>query len=91
MADALGWVSSIILLATIGSQIFKQWRAGSSEGVSKWLFTGQMAASIGFTVYSYLLRNWVFVATNLVMACSAVAGLLIVLRHRRRRQSNAAA
>jgi uncharacterized protein with PQ loop repeat len=85
MQEVLGWSSSVVLLLTIGRQIHKQWREGSSEGVSKWLFAGQMTASLGFTAYSYLVRNWVFVATNLLMAVSAVLGLLIVLYHRRAR------
>jgi uncharacterized protein with PQ loop repeat len=83
-AEVLGWASSVVLLLTVGRQIHKQWRAGSSDGVSKWLFLGQMAASLGFTAYSFLVRNWVFVATNLMMALGAVVGLLIVLHHRRR-------
>ena len=84
MTEAIGWVSSLILILTIGKQVYKQWHEGSSEGVSKWLFIGQMAASLGFTVYSWLIKNWVFVVTNLVMLLSAIVGLAIVLYHRRR-------
>ena len=83
MTEVLGWASSFILLLTIGKQIHKQWRDDSSAGVSKWLFIGQLTASAGFTVYSYLVRNWVFVVTNALMAASAITGLLIVMRHRR--------
>jgi hypothetical protein len=54
LTEAVGWVSSAILVLTIAKQVYKQWREGSSEGVSKWLFVGQMAASLGFTVYSWL-------------------------------------
>ncbi len=82
MTELIGWISSIILLGTIAKQIHKQWALRSSAGVSKWLFIGQLAASIGFTIYSCLLRNWVFVATNSLMALGAILGLLIVLRHR---------
>ena len=82
--DALGWVSSFILVLTIAKQVHKQWREGSSEGVSKWLFIGQMAASVGFTIYSWGVGNWVFVATNAIMLVNGVVGYLIVLRHRRR-------
>jgi uncharacterized protein with PQ loop repeat len=88
MTEILGWASSLVLLVTIGKQIHKQWRDDSSAGVSKWLFIGQFTASLGFTVYSYLVRNWVFVVTNLLMAASAVTGLLIVLYHRRRTGSS---
>jgi len=83
-AEAVGWVSSGILVLTIAKQVYKQWREGSSEGVSKWLFVGQMAASLGFTVYSWLVSNWVFVVTNALMLCNGLLGLLIVLHHRRR-------
>ncbi|HVF45235.1 MAG TPA: hypothetical protein VM936_19570 [Pyrinomonadaceae bacterium] len=82
--EAVGWVSSGILVLTIAKQVYKQWQEGSSEGVSKWLFVGQMAASLGFTAYSWLVSNWVFVVTNALMLCNGLLGLLIVLHHRRR-------
>ncbi|MBV8856122.1 MAG: hypothetical protein JOZ02_04095 [Acidobacteria bacterium] len=84
MTEAVGWVSSCILVLTIAKQVYKQWQEGSSEGVSKWLFVGQMAASLGFTVYSWLVSNWVFVVTNALMLVNGLLGLLIVIRHRRR-------
>jgi uncharacterized protein with PQ loop repeat len=84
MTEMIGWLSSMVLVLTIGKQIYKQWQEESSEGVSKWLFIGQVAASIGFTVYSWLVKNWVFVVTNLLMVLNAFVGLGIVLRHRRR-------
>ena len=84
MTELVGWASSLVLLLTIARQIFKQWRDSSSQGVSQWLFIGQFTASAGFTVYSFLVRNWVFVVTNLLMALSAVTGLGIVMYHRRR-------
>jgi uncharacterized protein with PQ loop repeat len=84
MTEALGWASSFILVLTIARQVYKQWHEGSSEGVSKWLFVGQMAASLGFTIYSWLVNNWVFVVTNSLMLLNGLLGLLIVLRHRRR-------
>ena len=43
----------------------------TSAGVSVWLFVGQLAASVGFTIYSVLLRNWVFAA--------ALAGVVYLL------------
>ena len=84
MTEAVGWVSSFILVLTIAKQVYKQWREGSSEGVSKWLFVGQISASLGFTIYSWLVANWVFVVTNAVMLVNGLLGLLIVLKHRRR-------
>jgi len=87
LTEAVGWVSSLILVLTIAKQVYKQWQEGSSEGVSKWLFVGQMAASLGFTVYSWLVSNWVFVVTNVVMLVNGLLGLLIVLHHRRRERA----
>jgi uncharacterized protein with PQ loop repeat len=87
--DLIGWASSGVLLVTLGRQVLKQWREGTSEGVSRWLFVGQTTASIGFTIYSVLLRNWVFVVTNSLLLVNAIAGLLIVRRHRRRRRAPA--
>jgi MtN3 and saliva related transmembrane protein len=92
MTEALGWISSGILLLTIAAQVHKQWAAGTSKGVSIWLFIGQCAASLGFLGYSVLIRNWVFVVTNGLMAVAALAGLSIVCLHRLRgrdRHSNA--
>ena len=87
MTDAIGWVSSAILLVTIGRQVLKQWREGTSEGVSTWLFVGQMAASIGFTIYSVLVRNWVFVVTNALMVVNGLLGYFITVRNRRREKA----
>lgn len=86
MTEAIGWISSLILLITISRQIYKQWEEGSSEGVSIWMFIGQMAASLGFTIYSWLVSNWVFVVTNVLMVLNGVVGLVIVLIHRRREE-----
>lgn len=88
MTEAVGWISSMILLLTISKQIYKQWQQGSSEGVSKWLFVGQMAASAGFTIYSWLVSNWVFVVTNLLMLLNGLIGFGIVLRHQRHGERN---
>jgi MtN3 and saliva related transmembrane protein len=79
-ADAIGWTASAVLLTTIGRQVYTQWKSGKSAGVSKWLFVGQMAASIGFVVYSFMLENWVFVVTNVFMLITACIGQILFLR-----------
>jgi MtN3 and saliva related transmembrane protein len=86
MAESIGWGSSIILLATIGKQVHKQWSERTSAGVSKWLFIGQVAASVGFTTYSWLLHNWVFVVTNALMLINGLVGLVVVMHQRRARR-----
>jgi uncharacterized protein with PQ loop repeat len=83
MSELLGWVSSLVLLATIVQQIRKQWKERSGQGVSSFLFIGQTAASLGFTVYSALLRNWVFTVTNALMLLSAITGWVITAHFKR--------
>lgn len=82
-SEAIGWLSSFVLLLTIGNQVYHQWKKGTSKGVSTWLFVGQITASTGFTLYSLLVDNWVFVVTNSLLLVSALVGLVIVLKHRR--------
>lgn len=72
--DLVGWTSSLLLLATIVAQIGKQWSERSGEGVSVWLFIGQTAASLGFTAYSILVKNWVFTITNSLMFVAGIVG-----------------
>jgi uncharacterized protein with PQ loop repeat len=84
MVEAIGWASSGILVLTIAKQIWKQWQAGTSEGVSLWLFIGQLAASTGFTIYSWLVHNWVFVVTNSLMVINALLGFFITMRYKKR-------
>ena len=88
--EIVGWTSSVILVLTIAKQVYKQWHEDSSEGVSVWLFIGQMAASTGFTIYSWLVGNMVFVVTNSLMLVNALVGFGIVLRHRKREQREGA-
>ena len=80
--DVLGWLSSVVLLVTLGTQVRKQWRSKQSAGVSKWLFVGQTAASLGFTLYSWLVHNWVFVVTNSLILVSAIVGCVMSYRFR---------
>lgn len=87
--DALGWTSSGILVATISKQVYRQWSAGTSEGVSKYLFLGQIAASIGFTIYSVLVSNPIFIVTNALMLVAAFVGLAMLFHHRHRERRRA--
>ncbi len=81
--DWLGWSASAILLATLSRQVYVQWRERSSEGVSSWLFIGQVSASIGFVIYSWLVGNWVFVVTNSAILVTAIIGQCVQLRNAR--------
>lgn len=81
LTEAIGWCAAAILLLTIGRQVYTQWRDRSSAGLSKWLFVGQLAASTGFVIYSWLLGNWVFVVTNVLMLATAAVGQWLYLRN----------
>jgi uncharacterized protein with PQ loop repeat len=86
MTDAIGWIASAILLATLIRQIVKQARHRDTEAVSTWLFLGQATASALFVVYSVLLENWVFTVTNSCLLVTAVIGQLLVKRAPRSRR-----
>lgn len=87
--EIIGWASSIILLATLVKQVYKQWKEGTGEGVSKWLFIGQVASSIGFTVYSYLVGNWVFTVTNGVLLINNILGVAAYFYVRKKKRKPA--
>ena len=69
-----------MLLATLIKQVYKQWKEGTSEGVSKWLFIGQFFVSVGFTIYSVGTGNMVFIVTNAALAINAAIGIFIWYR-----------
>jgi uncharacterized protein with PQ loop repeat len=83
MIEVIGWASSLILLATLVKQVYKQWTDRTSEGISKWLFAGQLAASIGFTIYSYLVGSWVFMVTNILLTINNIIGICLYFYFRR--------
>lgn len=83
MIEIIGWASSLILLATLVKQVHKQWKEGTNEGISKWLFVGQLAASIGFTVYSVITESWVFAFTNTALTLNNVIGIWLYFRSKK--------
>lgn len=82
MIEILGWACSLILLLTLLKQVYKQWKDRNSEGISKWLFIGQLAASIGFTVYSVFTGSWVFAFTNAALTVNNILGIILYFRYR---------
>ena len=77
MTDIIGWASSIILLLTLIKQVHKQWKSGETEGISSLFFIGQLSSSIGFTIYSYLVKNWVFTITNGILVINNILGICL--------------
>lgn len=82
-ADFIGWAGSLVLIATLVRQTVTQWRADEPQGVSAWLFAGQITASLLFIAYSAVLKNMVFVVTNGLILLTAVAGQWVYWRKRR--------
>ena len=83
--ELVGWLSALVLLATLARQVYTEWRSRSVKGLSRWLFVGQLCASTGFVLYSWLLHNWVFIVTNALILATAVIGELVYLHNRRHR------
>ncbi|MEI9982846.1 MAG: PQ-loop repeat-containing protein [Aliidongia sp.] len=83
LTEIIGWAGAAILLLTIGRQVYVQWRDKSSAGLSKWLFIGQISASISFVAYSLLLGNWVFAVTNAAMLVTAIVGQIVFMTNRK--------
>ncbi|MBO9741500.1 hypothetical protein IA54_010070 [Xanthomonas phaseoli pv. syngonii LMG 9055] len=89
VVDVVGWLASIILIATLIRQIYKQWRSDAAQGVSRWLFLGQISASVLFILYSYLVGNAVFIVSNVLILLTALTGYALQ-RIKRRKLERAA-
>ncbi|MFD0740376.1 hypothetical protein ACFQZQ_13915 [Lysobacter koreensis] len=81
--DLIGWGASAVLIATLVRQIHTQSKDENAKGVSRWLFAGQILASLGFIAYSWMLHNWVFIVTNTIILLTAITGQVMVARKRR--------
>jgi uncharacterized protein with PQ loop repeat len=57
LTELIGWVSATVMPATIGRQVYSQWRDCSSQGISRRLFIRQFMASVGFVIYSWLAEK----------------------------------
>jgi uncharacterized protein with PQ loop repeat len=80
--NLIGWTSSVVLLSTLIRQVYVQSKTRSSAGLSKWLFLGQVTASLGFTIYSVLLHNWIYVSSNAAILVTALVGEFLYLRNK---------
>jgi MtN3 and saliva related transmembrane protein len=89
VTHVFGYVASAVLFATLVTQIHKQWQRGTTRGVSRWLFIGQLVASIGFTIESAVIGSTLFVIVNSVLALSAVVGMGLWFYQRRRERGGA--
>ena len=85
--DVIGWMASAILVLTLSRQIYTQAHDDTARGVSRWLFIGQILASVGFVVYSWLVHNWVFIVTNSIILLTAIVGQIVIGRKARSKAS----
>ena len=83
MTQAIGWLASAVLVATIGWQVLKQYREDTSRGVSKWLFIGQIAANALFLTYASMTGDVVFMVANGLLLLTSLLGLALKVRHGR--------
>lgn len=82
--DLVGWLASAVLIATLIRQIYKQWTSDEAQGVSRWLFIGQISASVLFILYSHLVGNAVFIVSNALILLTGITGFLLHRIKRRR-------
>lgn len=79
----VGWSASVVVVVTTIGQIYKQWQAHSSKGVSPFLFVGNVLASLLFLNYAIMIKNVVYEVTNSVMVLASVCGLALLIHQRR--------
>lgn len=78
----LGWAAAIILLATMFSQVKKNWEEKKLKDVNPLLYYGQAVASLFFAIYSLTINSWIFAVTNTLGLLSALVGIYLVHRYR---------
>ena len=83
MTQAIGWAAAAVLVATIASQVYKQWHDETSRGVSLYLFLGQMTANALFLTYAAITGDLVFMVANALLLVTSVIGLSIKIKHGR--------
>jgi hypothetical protein len=84
-ADLVGWASTAVPFATIGHQVYSQWKSKATAGVSRWLFVGQIGASILYRIhYLQLATPKPGFFSNAALIVTAIVGELIYISNRRR-------
>ncbi|MEO7774622.1 MAG: hypothetical protein ABIT36_01405 [Steroidobacteraceae bacterium] len=83
-ANIIGILATAVLVATLIGQTVKQWHEGTTRGVARWFFLGQVTASVGFITYSLMIGSTLFAFTNALILLSAVAGYVVLRMNRRR-------
>jgi uncharacterized protein with PQ loop repeat len=79
----VGWSASVVVVLTTIGQIYKQYAAHSSKGVSPLLFVGNLVAALLFLNYAIMIKNVVYEVTNAAMVLASIVGLALLLHQRR--------
>jgi len=82
MQELIGWGSAAILIPAFGLQTYRQWK-NRHEPVNTsalWFFVLVLVGTGGQVVYSWMVRNWVYLALNGVLVVNNILGLGIAFR-----------
>ena len=83
MTEALGWISSALLVLAVLWILLERREKGARADLSLIALAGLATASLGLAAYSYLVGDPVFVVTGAALALCAVLGIAIGFRRRR--------
>ena len=85
MPEIIGWGSAFILLPAFGLQTYRQWK-NRHEPVNSsalWFFVLVLIGTGGQVAYSWMVRNWVYLALNSALVVNNGVGLGIAIRRRK--------
>lgn len=77
----VGWGAAALLLVTTLKEVHQQWHADSNDGVWPWMFAGYFLASAGFTVYSALGGQTLFLVVNATLMATNAVGQALYWRN----------
>ena len=85
MPEIIGWGSALILLPAFGLQTYRQWknRHEPAHSAAIWFFVLVLVGTAGQVAYSWLVRNWVYLALNSALVVNNMIGLGIALGRRK--------
>ena len=85
MPEIIGWGSALILLPAFGLQTYRQWknRHEPANSSAVWFFVLVLVGTGGQVVYSWLVRNWVYLSLNSALVANNGIGLAIALGRRK--------
>ena len=79
--DWIGWGSAAILVPAFATQTYRQWhdRDRPVHTSALWFFVLVLIGTAGQVAYSWMVRNWVYLALNGVLVVNNAIGLGIAV------------